>query len=43
MNKVILIGNLVADAEVRPTPSGFPITEMRIAVNDRRKNSQTGE
>ena len=43
MNKVILIGNLVADAEVRHTPSGFPITEMRIAVNDRRKNSQSGE
>ncbi len=43
MNKVILIGNLVADAEVRTLPSGFPVTSMRIAVNDRRKNPQTGD
>jgi single-strand DNA-binding protein len=43
MNKVMLVGNLTRDAEVRHTPSGFPITEMGIAVNDRRKNNQTGE
>jgi single-strand DNA-binding protein len=43
MNKVMLIGNLTRDAELRHTNSGFPITEMGIAVNERRKNSQTGE
>jgi single-strand DNA-binding protein len=43
MNKVMLIGNLTRDAEVRHTNSGFPITEMGIAVNDRRKNAQTGD
>jgi single-strand DNA-binding protein len=43
MNKVMLVGNLTRDAEIRHTPSGFPITEMGIAVNERRKNSQSGE
>jgi single-strand DNA-binding protein len=43
MNKVMLIGNLTRDAEVRHTNSGFPITEMGIAVNDRRKNAQSGD
>jgi single-strand DNA-binding protein len=43
MNKVMLVGNLTRDSELRHTPSGFPILEMGIAVNERRKNSQTGE
>lgn len=43
MNKVMLVGNLTRDAELRHTNSGFPVTEMGIAVNERRKNSQTGE
>jgi single-strand DNA-binding protein len=43
MNKVMLVGNLTRDAELRHTNSGFPILEMGIAVNERRKNSQTGQ
>jgi single-strand DNA-binding protein len=43
INKVMLAGNLTRDAELRHTPSGFPILEMGIAVNERRKNSQSGE
>jgi single-strand DNA-binding protein len=43
MNKVMLIGNLTRDSEVRHLPSGTPVLEMGIAVNDRRKNGQTGE
>jgi single-strand DNA-binding protein len=43
MNKVMLVGNLTRDSELRHTNSGFPILEMGIAVNERRKNNQTGE
>jgi len=43
INKVMLAGNLTRDAELRHTNSGFPILELGIAVNERRKNSQSGE
>jgi len=42
-NRVILIGNLTRDPELRYTPTGTAVTEFGLAVNDRRKNSQTGE
>lgn len=42
MNKVILIGRLVADPELRYTPSGAAVCNFRIAV-DRPFNSQSGE
>ena len=32
-NKVILIGNLVEDPELKQTPSGVPVTNFRIAVS----------
>lgn len=41
-NRVILMGNLTRDVELRYTPSGTPVTEVGLAVNDRRKN-QSGE
>lgn len=41
-NRVILVGNLTRDPELRYTPSGTAVTEVGLAVNDRRK-SQTGE
>ncbi len=41
-NRVILMGNLTRDVELRYTPSGTPVTEIGLAVNDRRKN-QNGE
>ncbi len=32
-NKIILVGNLTKDPEVRYTPAGTPVTNFRIAVN----------
>lgn len=43
INRVIVSGNLTRDPEVRTTASGNPVIGFGIAVNDRRKNSQTGE
>ncbi|MBT7916517.1 MAG: single-stranded DNA-binding protein, partial [Planctomycetaceae bacterium] len=33
-NKVILMGNLTRDVELRYTPSGTAVTEIGLAVND---------
>ncbi len=41
-NRVILVGNLTRDIELRYTPGGTAVTEVGLAVNDRRK-SQSGE
>ena len=41
LNKVMLIGNLGAQPEMRFTPSGAPVTTFSIAVN--RKYIQNGE
>jgi single-strand DNA-binding protein len=41
-NRVVLLGNLTRDIELRFTPGGTPVTEVGLAVNDRRKN-QAGE
>lgn len=43
INSVSLCGNLTRDMEVRATSSGYPIGQVGIAVNERRKNKQTGE
>lgn len=43
INSVTLSGNLTRDFEVRTTASGTPVGSVGIAVNDRRKNGQTGE
>jgi single-strand DNA-binding protein len=43
MNVVMLIGRLVADPELKYTPSGVAVTTFRIAVNRRFANKQTGE
>jgi len=42
INRVILTGNLTRDPELRRTQSGMAILSFGIAVNDRRKNGQTG-
>lgn len=40
-NKVILMGNLVEDPDLRQTPSGVPVTNFRIAVSRRfRKDGE---
>lgn len=41
-NRVILVGNVTRDIELRYTPSGLAVTDLGLAVNDRRKN-QAGE
>ena len=41
-NRVILVGNITRDIDLRYTPGGTAVTELGMAVNDRRKN-QTGE
>jgi single-strand DNA-binding protein len=41
-NRVILLGNLTRDIEVRYLQSGMAVADIGMAVNDRRKN-QTGE
>lgn len=38
-NKVILIGNLTKDPELRYTPQGTPVASFRLAVNYRYKQS----
>lgn len=37
LNRVVLIGNLTKDPDLRYTPGGQPVTTLRIAVNERRK------
>lgn len=41
-NKVVLVGNLTRPPELRHIPSGLAVTDIGLAVNDRRK-SATGE
>jgi len=43
INRVCISGNLTRDPELRSLPSGMAVLQMRMAVNDRRKNQQTGE
>lgn len=43
INKVLITGNLTRDPELRQTASGFPVLGFGVAVNDRRKDPQTGE
>ena len=44
MNKVILIGNLTRDPELRTTPSGDSVCSFTVAVNRRRRsNAEAGQ
>ncbi len=38
-NRVILVGNLTRDVELRYTPQGTAVTEIGMAVNDRVKRN----
>lgn len=38
-----LAGNLTKDPELRFTPSGVAVAQMRVAVADRRKDDRTGQ
>lgn len=43
INRVVISGNLTRDPELRSTSGGLSVLKMGVAVNDRRKNQQTGE
>ena len=42
INRVIISGNLTRDPELRATSSGTQVLSFGVAVNDRRRNPQTG-
>ncbi|MFH0754071.1 MAG: single-stranded DNA-binding protein [Candidatus Omnitrophota bacterium] len=42
LNKVLLIGNLTKDPELRYTPNGTAVANLRVAVN-RKFKDRTGE
>ena len=43
INRVNLTGNLTRDPELRATATGSQVLSFGIAVNDRRRNPQSGE
>lgn len=42
-NKIILVGNLGRDPELRYTPQGTPVCSFSMATNEKRKDRATGE
>jgi single-strand DNA-binding protein len=43
VNKVVLFGNLTRDPELRTTPSGYSVCDLRLAVNESTKDRTTDE
>ncbi|PWB64986.1 MAG: single-stranded DNA-binding protein [Bradyrhizobiaceae bacterium] len=43
VNKVILIGNLGADPEIRRTQDGRPVANLRVATSESWRDKATGE
>ena len=43
VNKVILVGNLGADPEVRNLPSGGKVVNLSVATSDQWRDKNTGE
>lgn len=43
VNKVILVGNLGQDPELRTTGGGTPVVNLRLATSERRKDNASGE
>lgn len=43
INRVCISGNLTRDAELRSTAGGTTVLGFGVAVNDRRRNQQTGQ
>ena len=43
INRVNITGNLTRDPELRATASGTQVLSFGVAVNDRRRNAQTGD
>ncbi|MBI6467370.1 single-stranded DNA-binding protein, partial [Proteus mirabilis] len=43
VNKVILIGNLGRDPEIRYLPSGSAVANLAVATSEKWRDKQTGE
>ena len=43
LNRIIIMGRLVADPELRTTPGGVTVATVRLAVDRDFRNKQTGE
>ena len=43
INRVNISGNLTRDPELRATATGTQVLSLGVAVNDRRRNPQSGE
>ena len=43
VNKVILLGNLGADPELRHLPNGTAVVQLRVATSERWRDKTTGE
>ena len=43
VNKVIIVGNLGQDPEIRYMPSGGAVANLRIATSDTWKDKASGE
>ena len=43
VNKVILIGNLAADPDVKATPNGMYVAKMRLATNSYLGKDESGK
>ena len=43
INKVILVGNVGGDPEVRTTESGVKVARIRLATSERYTDKQSGE
>src|SRR5215210_3016897 len=43
INRVIVTGNLTRDPELRSTPGGTSVCSLRVAVNSRRRESESGQ
>jgi len=43
INRVVITGNLTRDPELRSTPGGTSVCGLRVAVNSRRKESESGQ
>ena len=43
INRVAISGNLTRDPDLRATAGGTQVLSLGVAVNDRRKNPQTGD
>lgn len=43
INSVTISGNLTMEPSIKTTPGGTSVLEFTVAVNDRRKNQQSGQ